>query len=590
MVVHLSFALLSLSVFAPMAALTLQGAVMLSGESALSDAAIAGFLFSPKGFLVAMLVGSLLLTVQLLAYSALLIPARAALVHGGCQAAAVPGLLLPALLPILRISLRFILRLLLCTLPFAGLLGLIYFKLLGAHDINYYLAKQPPIFMWALGLAAVVMLGHLITVCRLATGWVHALPLAIFHDDGPDEAIRISKDASVGERKIVFISLVLWGLFTPLVSSLLNLPWSAIAIAAAEHLGGHLNALVLVLGLCLALSVATSWLVGFCGLSLLALQNMKLYLESGLDEGAVPPMILERRLPVGRKCALAVGLGVCCWTFFISNRWLESLQNEKPAVVIAHRGASLVAPENTLAAVRAAVEAKADWVEIDVQESADGTVMVFHDRDFKRMGGPAKQIWELGDAELAMIDIGSWMAPEFSGERTPRLSEVLELCKNRSGVLIELKYYGHQRELERRVVETVEAAGMANQVMVMSLSKDGVDKTRKLRPEWRYGLLSSVAVGNVTRLNLDFLGLNARTTSRRVIREAETRGLKIHVWTVNDKAEMAMMLGRGVDGLITDDPAAAREVLTARANASFGEKILMDLAAVLGKKPPLRQQ
>jgi len=119
----------------------------------------------------------------------------------------------------------------------------------------------------------------------------------------------------------------------------------------------------------------------------------------------------------------------------------------------------------------------------------------------------------------------------------------------------------------------------------MSLSHEGVRKIRKLRPSWKAGLLSTVAIGNVTKLNLNFLGLNARTTSARLIREAGERGIKIDVWTVNDPVDMAVMLGRGVDGLITDNPALAREVMEKRARASFGERMLFDLAAVLRRKP-----
>jgi glycerophosphoryl diester phosphodiesterase len=373
---------------------------------------------------------------------------------------------------------------------------------------------------------------------------------------------------------------------TPLVGSLLNLPWSTLALWAAQQFHHQPGGLVLVLGVCLALAVAIGWLVGFVGLSLLALQNMRLYRQAGLDAEAKPHRASARELPVDLKFAIALGLIACAVTTFLCYRWIDGLDAEHPAVVIAHRGASIKAPENTLAAVRAAVDAKADWVEIDVQESADGSVVVFHDRDFKRMGGSGRPIWELSDADIAAIDIGSWKSPDFAAERAPLLSEVLFTCKDRSGVLIELKYYGRDQRLEERVIEVVEAAGMADQVMVMSLNHAGIRKIRQLRPQWRIGLLSTVALGNVTRLDVDFLGLNARTTSRRLIEEADRRGIQVYVWTVNDPIDMAAQLGRGVDGLITDDPALASEVLAERADASFPEKLLFNLAAFLGKPPP----
>ncbi len=588
--IHLAFAIVAGILAAPLAAAAIQGAVLVSGEPALSDTAIAAYIFSPAGAVAALAIGTLLLTLQLLGYATLLIPCRSLLKNGSCDNDAVLPLLLPALPRLLRISLRFIVRLALWSVPFLGGFAAIYFGLLGEHDINFYLAENPPAFRWALALASLVLLGNLLVLARIATGWIHALPLAIFRGESPGAALRLSRDASKGHRKTVFFGLVAWGLLTPLVAWLLNLPWSALAMWAARHLQDRLGWLVVVLGLCLALSTAVAWLAGFCGLALLALQNTRLYLDSGLDGKARPQGRAARRLPFGWKSAISGGLAGCAVMIFLCNLWVEALHDQRPAVVIAHRGASAVAPENTLAAVRKAVEAGADWVEIDVQESADGSVFVFHDSDFKRVGGPGRPIWELHDDELAAIDIGSWKSPAFAAERTPLLADVLALCKDRSGVLIELKYYGHSQRLEERVVDLVEAAGMADQVMVMSLSHDGVRKIRQLRPAWKVGLLSSVALGNLTKLDLDFLGLNARTTSRKLVRQAHQRGVQVHVWTVNDPVDMSTMLGRGVDGLITDDPALARQVMAERAEASFGEKLLIDLAAVLGKKPPTPTQ
>jgi glycerophosphoryl diester phosphodiesterase len=588
--VHLAVTLLAATIVAPSAAGLIQLAVSVSGEPALSDTAIAVFVFSPAGAAAVTLIAALVLTLQLLGYAALLIPARQLLRTGTCNIGAVVRLLPPALPSILRVSLRFVVWTVLWVLPFAGLIALIHIRLLGGHDINYYLAEKPPVFFRALALAALVMLACIVVLARLATGWVHALPLVMFQRESPGEALRVSRQAAAGKRGVIFGGLVAWGMLTPLAASLVNLPWSAIAMGAADRLQDQLGWLVIVLGLCFALAIATGFLAGFCGLSLLALQNLRIYQQSGLDTGpdlAVP----EEPAPAIRiKTAVAGLLVLFAATVFLSDRWIERLHDEHPAVVIAHRGASAEAPENTMAAVRTAVEAGADWVEVDVQESADGSVMVFHDSDFKRMGGPAQGIWELRDPEIARIDIGSWKSPEFAAERTPFLTDVLAACKGRCGVIIELKYYGHDQRLEERVVDLVEAAGMADQVMIMSLNRQGIRKIRQLRPEWKIGLLSTVALGNVTKLDVDFLGLNARTTSRRLVREAAKRGIKIHVWTVNRPVDMANMLARGVDGLITDDPRLARQVLQERDDATFGEKLLMELAAVLGKPPPSSRQ
>ena len=180
--------------------------------------------------------------------------------------------------------------------------------------------------------------------------------------------------------------------------------------------------------------------------------------------------------------------------------------------IMAPRGASAMATENTMASVQGAIDAGAHWVEIDVQETEDDEIVVIHDSDLKKIAGSPLKIAESSLAELQQVDIGSWFSPDFSDQRIPALMEVLELCKDRIGVNIELKYYGKERRLEQSVAEIVEAAGMQDQVLLMSLNYAGLKRMRELRPEWTLGLLSSVAMGNLLDLDVDFLAINARTS------------------------------------------------------------------------------
>jgi glycerophosphoryl diester phosphodiesterase len=260
--------------------------------------------------------------------------------------------------------------------------------------------------------------------------------------------------------------------------------------------------------------------------------------------------------------------------------WLlvERLQFENATEVMAHRGASAAAPENTIAAIQGAIEAGAQWVEIDVQESADGQVVVIHDSDLKKIGGSALTVAGSTLQQLQQVDIGSWFGPEFTDQRIPTLKEVLELCKDHIKVNIELKYYGKQVRLEERVAEVVEQTGMSGQVMFMSLSYDGIQVLHRLRPDWKVGLLSSVAVGNLADLDVDFLALNGRAASRHLIRQAHKRGKQVMVWTVNDAVAMASMTGRGADALITDEPALAGEVLEKFGQLEPSQRLLLQLA------------
>jgi glycerophosphoryl diester phosphodiesterase len=157
-------------------------------------------------------------------------------------------------------------------------------------------------------------------------------------------------------------------------------------------------------------------------------------------------------------------------------------------------------------------------------------------------------------------------------------------------VNIELKYYGHDKQLEQRVADIVEAHDMASQIVAMSLSADGVRKMKALRPGWKVGLLMSVYAGDLKKVEADFLAVNAAFVSRRFVREAHRNGKQVYVWTVNDAPTMSTLIGRGVDGLITDKPALARSVLEQRAKMSAPERLLLELAGIFGVTPEFAEQ
>ena len=354
----------------------------------------------------------------------------------------------------------------------------------------------------------------------------------------------------------------------------------------------HLPTLALTLGLLSLATAGIAFTISFLTISLLALQHIRLYRNAGLEPSPQPGTAKSKawQLPIGPRSLGTAAILATLIAAASSYYWFQHIDLTDRAVIIAHRGASAAAPENTLAAIQRGVDDGAEWIEIDVQETADGVVVVFHDSDFKRVGRTNLTIWDATSQQLPTIDIGSWFAPEFSTERTPTLKEVLELCRGHCGVLIELKYYGHDQRLEEQVVEIVEATQMTDHVMVMSLKLDGVKKIRALRPQWKIGLLSSVAIGNLTKLDLDFLGLNARAASHHLVQQAHKAGIKVYVWTVNTPMDMSAMLSRGVDGLITDEPKLARDVLSQRATLNPAERLLLELTASLGKQPTLPEQ
>jgi glycerophosphoryl diester phosphodiesterase len=260
---------------------------------------------------------------------------------------------------------------------------------------------------------------------------------------------------------------------------------------------------------------------------------------------------------------------------------VAAARRNQPVVVIGHRGSS-AAPENTLAAFRLAIEQGADFVELDVQESADGEVLVAHDSDLKKIGGGPTKIWEATAAELRAVDIGSHKGPQYSGERVATLAEALAVCKGKARVIVELKSYGHDQKLQERVAAIVEAAGMENDCIYMSLDHTMIDRMKRLRPSWRCGVLAAKARGDLTSLHADFLAVEARMATGRFVRRTHRAGQDVYVWTVNDPAWMLAAMSRGADGLITDKPDLARQVVARRAALSDAQRFGLALLVRLG--------
>ncbi len=261
---------------------------------------------------------------------------------------------------------------------------------------------------------------------------------------------------------------------------------------------------------------------------------------------------------------------------------LNTIGSAEQVEVIGHRGAAAARPENTMAAVVKAIEDGADWVEIDVQETADGEIIVTHDSDFMKAAENPLKVWDATMDDIANIDVGSWFDPVYASERVPTLRDVLSVVKDRSKLIIELKYYGHDVDLENRVVALVEEADMQHQIATMSLKYPAVQKMLQLRPEWRAGVLAATSVGNLSGLEGDFLAVSASNVSGRLLRQAELAGKDVYVWTVNTPAMMSRMISLGVDGLITDEPAQARMVIEYHKSLNTVERFMLRVGDTIG--------
>jgi glycerophosphoryl diester phosphodiesterase len=230
-------------------------------------------------------------------------------------------------------------------------------------------------------------------------------------------------------------------------------------------------------------------------------------------------------------------------------------------LVVAHRGFSHRAPENTLAAYQLAIDAGAEMAECDVWLSSDRIPVLLHDADLQRTTGVEGQVNALTLAELKRLDAGGWKAPEFAGERIPTLHETLNLVSGKLRLVIEIKPAG----MEREVVAAIHKAGVKpSDVMIFSFKREVVDTMARLEPSlpttWLVGDMPwqpaarLETLAEALRARASAIGLPLTRVDPAVLRLAHESGLSVFVWTVNEPADMRYLARIGVDGIITDRP------------------------------------
>lgn len=588
--VHVVYTGLGVIVFAPLVGLLGQAFLKLSGKPVLADMDLLFFALSPTGAIAFGLFAAITIVISAFELASLMAIGVAQSSGKPVTVFAAVAFSLGHVTRIFLLAGHVVIKVLITVAPFLILAGIAAYFLISDYDINYYLAVEPPEFWMAavvIGFLAVAM--SLLLIRRLL-GWSVALPLVLFAATAPAQSLAKSSELTRRSSHPVFRVLITWVAVTLLAGVVFTLGVRFAADALVPLFTESVKSLVILFGVLAVVWVVTSVAATAVTTGLLA------FLLVGLTE-RLEPQFRPNGMRVGARRQSDPGTATRRWVFlglagavgiaiFIGTVLLQGARVNDNVLIIAHRGASGAAPENTMAAVARAVEDGADWIELDVQESADGEVVVIHDRDLMKLAGVSLRVSEATAEQLAKIDIGSWFAPEFAEERVPLLADVLASVKGRSRLIIELKYYGRDEQLEQRVIDLIEAAGMQEDTMIMSLEFSGIRKVRALRPDWKVGLLSARAVGDLARLDVDFLAVSAALASGALVRSAHAAGKEIHVWTVNDPLSISQVMSLGVDGVITDEPLLGREVLKERAGLSSAQRLLLHVATLLRVDAP----
>jgi glycerophosphoryl diester phosphodiesterase len=582
--------MLGVAAFTPLAGWLLNRVVARTGSAVVSNFDIAAFVLSPWGlvFVLAVTVASVTFHVAQFAGHSWI--AGHAITERPVSIWSTIGAVWTRLDLLVPIGLRMLARIALLAVPFLAMVALLWWTTLRGHDINYYLAERPPAWRRVVLVAGVCGAAYGFLALRQFAYWIYSMPLAMFDERATaDGVLATSTQMLKGRLWRTITPLLLWWIGLAVIATSLFWLGRQFTVPALDWAGLDVRRVLPLVALFLAVSVSFGFVYAtlqFAGHQFLI---TRLYAEQHSGGIAVSPEADEEAEARGRGEGRAVVFaltGVLLLALGIAGVMLAKMGLHDDIAVTAHRGASLRAPENTLAAFREAAEAGADYVELDVQRTRDGHIVVIHDGDLMRLAGDPRKVRDLTLAELQALDVGSRRGAAYAGERVPTLEEVIGFARGRLLLNVELKYNVPDAELAPAVVDMLSRERFDSDSVITSLDLGALRQVEQQSPGMVTGLIVTAAVGSVAHAETDFLSLNAAKAKASLVRRLHGAGKAVHVWTVNDPEAMLRMIERGVDNVITDDPARLVGLLQERSALSTPERLGLTLRALFTRMPP----
>lgn len=581
---------LSMLLLSPLTFWLINTAIRLSGTMVVANIGIVSFARSPAGIILIIvgLVGYVFVALAQLA--ALLIINSRAFARQPTSLYGVLRVLITRIRQLFKTALALSALVLLVALPLAALAGITYWLLLSGADINYFLSTKPPQFIAALSIAGVLVVIGLVALLIAQVRLIFVAPLVVFEGQSGFAALRASNALARGHTwRILRVLLLGLGVALALLilSSLIVSALSYLLASDASSTALSLSLAALFLGTILV-SAFQAIMVPFLHAAIISYlyldmrkragRNTQPELPTGVDANA--HHMVNRKLRLGLVSAAVLFIAaLACLVGFAA----QSLLLRPKIAIMAHRAGAAGVPENSLTALhRAITQGIATYAEIDVQETADGVVMVIHDSDLRRLANVDARVWDLTLAQIEQVDIGSKVGPQFAGERIPTFEAFLDAAKGKIKLNIELKYDRNAPMLAGKVVNLVRAKGMQNEVVISSLDTDGLAQVRKLAPELKIGLIYQIEIGSIEQLDVDFLEPEASQVTDNLMSIAQARGLPVYAWTIDDATTAERMYDAGVSAVITNDPPLAQQALAERSTLSDQQLIVIRFRELLG--------
>lgn len=424
-----------------------------------------------------------------------------------------------------------------------------------------------------IALYAVLFLAAIYIVLR----WIFVLHFIMIEGKSIRSAIRSSLFLTKGKRLSIFINLfllnaVVFTLGFVAISSVAYLPsWldNNVLKAITDHYSLTLSTVLTYMFTLLLVPLNIIFLTRlFYHFSskqgVMPLDQLRIYrsrLAGPIEKRLFAFVKGRRRKRVLYVSILTVYLMLALFVSYAAN---DHLVYVKWSVLLSsHRGDTLEAPENSLLAIQSSMAQGVDAVEIDVQLTKDGVVVLHHDYNLSRMTGVSKRVNELTYDEVAKLSIGNSYSGLEEAERIPMLAEVLAEAKAKGKVklIIELKSYGPGEKLARQVITLIEQFGMVQDCYIQSFDRQTLQQIRQLNPNIRIGQILYFAVGDLSLLDVDFYTIEQVMLTEQFVKRAHKNGREVWVWTVNNKRNLKEVLKFEIDGIITDYPARAQSMV-----------------------------
>ncbi|MCM3602734.1 glycerophosphodiester phosphodiesterase [Robertmurraya korlensis] len=265
---------------------------------------------------------------------------------------------------------------------------------------------------------------------------------------------------------------------------------------------------------------------------------------------------------------LLIGTGVAFTLLFspISQAFAEepTVGERKQVDNVAHRGATAYAPENTVAAFDLAVDMKADYIEIDVQRSKDGELVLIHDTTVDRTTDGTGKVGDLTLEQLRSLDAGSWKGEQYVGEPIPTFDEILDRYRGKVGILIELKAPELYPGIEKQVAEALKERNLDKpqneKIIIQSFNFESMKKTNELLPQVPIGVLTSSRAHTTPEAlqefstYADWFNPSYGIVTEELVNQVHSLGMKIGSWTVRSQEAADFLFKMKVDAIITDYP------------------------------------